>query len=125
MWATKAADQELPDAQLLLGQIYRGNNAKRNLNKALMWFKRAAQQGDRDAQYQLGQMLEEEEDVRDPEKAKHWYEVAYRGGHIEAEDAYKNFELREYCRRKRTDERATKNGMLMRIPHSYKILCRR
>jgi uncharacterized protein len=59
-WCGKAADQGLPPAQFLLGQIYQHpwDPEIRDLGAAFKWYSKAADQGYVDAQDELGAMYE-------------------------------------------------------------------
>jgi uncharacterized protein len=75
-WCGKAADQGLPSAQFLLGQIYQHpwDPEIRDLGSAFKWYSKAAAQGYADAQDELGAMYEFGLGVpRDYAEAEKWF----------------------------------------------------
>lgn len=78
-WSSKAANQGLPSAQFLLGQIYQHpwNPAIRDLSSAFKWYSKAAAQGYADAEDELGGMYEFGLGVpRDYAQAEKWFAKA-------------------------------------------------
>jgi TPR repeat protein len=58
-WARKAAEQNLPDAEEMVGYFYQnGFGIKRDYAQALAWYRRAAGHGNSKAENQLGFMAE-------------------------------------------------------------------
>ena len=65
-------------AQLLLAYFYqKGENAPRDLNKAIQWYKKAAEKGNVIAQYNLGDIYDSKKDFT---TAASWYEMAANQG---------------------------------------------
>ena len=53
-WLRKAADQNYPEAQNILGALYQqGTGVKKDYAEAARWYQRAAEQGNGEAQYNL------------------------------------------------------------------------
>ncbi len=78
-WCGKAADQGLPTAQYLLGQIYQHpwDPEIRDLGVALKWYHKASDQGYADAQDELGGMYEFGLGVpKDYAEAEKWFAKA-------------------------------------------------
>lgn len=73
-WAKRAEQQQLPEAQYLLGLLYlEGQGVEHDAAKALGWFERAGDKGFLEAQYRAGSMLTWGEGVEsDPEKGSQW-----------------------------------------------------
>ncbi len=73
-WAKRAEQQQLPEAQYLLGLLYlEGQGVEHDAAKALGWFERAGDNGFLEAQYRAGSMLTWGEGVEsDPEKGSQW-----------------------------------------------------
>ena len=70
-------------AQLLLAYFYqKGENAPRDLNKAIQWYKKAAEKGNVIAQYNLGDIYDSKKDFT---TAASWYEMAANQGDAAAQ----------------------------------------
>lgn len=85
-WAEKAAMQEAPKAQYLLGGFYaEGKGVEQDYAKAVAWFKRAAESGFAEAQLKLGQMYINAQGVsQNYDKAVEWLKKSGEQGNAEA-----------------------------------------
>lgn len=90
----KAAENNVIDAQLWLGQIYRlkiikGRNDRKEAHNMLFWYKKAAKQGSTFAQFRLGEIYDETTDSyqieKSCDKAKLWYEKAAMNNYDKAQ----------------------------------------
>ncbi len=82
-WYQKAADQNLPEANLMLGSYYYN---KREDEKAFRFFKLAAEAGLKEGKYQLALMYSSGDGVKqDFVKAREWCKAAIKQGDKEAE----------------------------------------
>ncbi len=86
MWLEKAAEQNVPDAQYLLGHYYfEGKGVGKNPGRGLALLKSSANQGFVEAQYSLDLAYLLNEDVPyDEELGVTWLVFAARNGHSEA-----------------------------------------
>ena len=85
-WLTKAADNQVTEAQIELGNLYfNGTEVERDYEQAAYWLEFAASSGDPDAQYLLGRLFQKGWGVaRDKSVAVMWYRRAANQGHREA-----------------------------------------
>ena len=84
----KAAEQNNPDAQYVLGLLYReGIGAPQSDTKALKWFEKAAKQNHSDAQHELGSIYYEEGVHQSVTEALKWFKKAAEQNHPEAQYA--------------------------------------
>ena len=85
-WYQKAAAQNLPLAQVMLGLAYAtGRGARRDDQQALRWFEQAANNGFPLAQYGLGMLYSNGRGIeRDWIKAHLWLNLAASGGYVGA-----------------------------------------
>ncbi|WP_455197333.1 SEL1-like repeat protein [Kaarinaea lacus] len=85
-WLTKAADNQVTEAQIELGNLYfNGTEVERDYEQAAYWLEFAAGSGDPDAQYLLGRLFQKGWGVaRDKSVAIMWYRRAANQGHREA-----------------------------------------
>jgi len=87
VWLQKAAGQDQPDAQLLLGEWYaEGNQVEKNPVKAVQYFKQAAARNNAEAQWRLAQAcLAGEGTLKNEAAATQWMRLAAEGGHRKAQ----------------------------------------
>jgi TPR repeat protein len=86
-WLKKAAGQQLPEAEYLLGVVYASGRygVQRDEKEAIRWTRRAALQGYADAEFTLGLAYAEGLGVeRDAQQALGWLRRAARRGHAPA-----------------------------------------
>ncbi|MCW8890549.1 MAG: sel1 repeat family protein [Sedimenticola sp.] len=85
-WATRAAEQELVEAQMFLSQgEHKGVFGKPDDKAALRWLERAAGNGDQQAQFMWGMALIQGRDVKqDKDAGAHWLLQSARKGHKQA-----------------------------------------
>jgi TPR repeat protein len=85
-WYRQAANQNLPQAQLKLGNFYQaGRGVAQSDSEAVKWFRRAAMAGYAVAQSNLATMYAACRGVeQDPVIAYAWFELARRGGLAQA-----------------------------------------
>ncbi|NOZ54577.1 MAG: sel1 repeat family protein [Gammaproteobacteria bacterium] len=85
--ALVSAMDGLPEAQMLMGQLYlKGEGVKKNNALAIYWYEKAAQQGFSQAQFVIGTMYYEGRlTVKNYQKAWHWLREAQKIGHLKAQ----------------------------------------
>ena len=90
-WYQKAANQDHPKAQTIIGKKYAyGNVVVRDDLKALEWFRKAANQGEAEAQNWLAVFYDSGRSIRiNKTKAKEWYGKACDNGYQKGCDGYK------------------------------------
>jgi len=83
----KSAKNGHPQAQLVLGIIYKeGNGVEKNPVQAVHWFEQAAEQGLADAQYELGYCYMMGQGIKEDDvKAFSWFEKAGANGSTNAQ----------------------------------------
>jgi TPR repeat protein len=87
-WYSKAAKQGNPNAQNLLGLMWKNGNCKEgeNFDEAYFWYRKAAEQGHAEAQTNLGLMWEYGDGVeQDNDEAVYWYGKAAGQGYAIAQ----------------------------------------
>ncbi len=85
-WYRKAAEQNLPLAQLMLGLAYvHGRGLPHDDRQAFQWFERAAASGSALAQYGVGMLYSDGRGVKqDAMQAYLWLSLSASGGYIGA-----------------------------------------
>jgi TPR repeat protein/S1-C subfamily serine protease len=86
-WFTMAAEQGLPQAQTVLGEIYEnGDGVPKDAGKAAKWYAKAAEQGVAEAQFDLGGMYVKDDGVpKNDKEALKWFTKAAEQGHARAQ----------------------------------------
>ena len=87
-WYSKAAKQGNPNAQNLLGLMWKNGNCEEgeNFDEAYFWYRKAAEQGHAEAQTNLGLMWEYGDGVeQDNDEAVYWYGKAAEQGHADGQ----------------------------------------
>ena len=81
-WYKKAAEQDLVEAQVNLGELYKnGKGVKTDYEQALIWFRKSASAGDIKAQLNLGEMYKNGKGVvRDNVEALKWFIISSESG---------------------------------------------
>ncbi|MFA9485778.1 MULTISPECIES: tetratricopeptide repeat protein [unclassified Moraxella] len=80
-WYTRAAEQNIPPAQLNLGLMYlRGEGVGADMDEARKWLEKAAHLGDNRASYALAILDEREKRLVDAYK---WYDLSTRDGMLD------------------------------------------
>jgi len=90
VWLQKAAAQDQPDAQLLLGEWYaEGNHVEKDPVKGVQYFKKAAARNNAEAQWRLAQAcLTGEGTLKNEAAAAQWIRLAAEGGHRKAQASW-------------------------------------
>lgn len=90
-WYQKAANQDHPKAQTIIGKMYaNGDTVVRDDLKAIEWFKKAANQGEAEAQNWLAVFYNSGRSIRmNKTKAKEWHGKACDNGNQEGCNQYK------------------------------------
>jgi len=87
-WFKKAAKQDHPTAQAMLGMMYHvGTSAiKKDQHQSINWLKKAANQGQVDSQFMLGTLYLSGKDFAiDTQQAEKWFQKAAEQGHALAQ----------------------------------------
>ena len=86
-WYRKAAEQEVPDAQVFLGRMYEeGRGVEKDVAQAVLWYRKAAELGNATAQGNLGWMYRAGHGVqKDDAQAMLWYRKAAEQGDARAQ----------------------------------------
>ena len=95
-WFKKAADQELQDAQYMVGlAYYQGKGVKLSFSNAKKYFKQSAKKGFGEAQFMYSYMLQAGEAAEKPDsyKAFIWGSLAQKNGIKTAEDVVNTAKL--------------------------------
>ncbi|WP_455206144.1 ankyrin repeat domain-containing protein, partial [Kaarinaea lacus] len=81
------ANQGNPEAQNLLGEMYRkGRGVKRDFKKAEFWYSKSANKGYAEAQYNLASLYRTGKGIKkDSKKAALWFKKAAEQNHIKAQ----------------------------------------
>lgn len=87
VWLKKASDQNLPKAQVLLGQmLLAGDGVPRDENEAIRLFRMAAESGNARGQFALGKAHDDGQGVvRNPSEALRLYKAAAEAGNPDAQ----------------------------------------
>ena len=97
-WYLKAAEQNYPKAQGVLGKLYLngGVGVEKDEQEAARWFRKAGQQDNVSAQYNLGVLYATGHGVKiDKNEARRWFEIAQRLGHPMAAKALETLSQQE------------------------------
>lgn len=82
-WFRRAADQGLPEAERIIGNLYaEGIGVPQNDAATIKWYRLAAEQGDAVAQFYLGHIFTYSLANQNVTEAMKWYRLAAAQGHV-------------------------------------------
>jgi len=86
-WFTRAAEQGLPQAQTVLGEIYEnGDGVAKDARSATKWYTKAAEQGLAQAQFRLSRMYGKDGIPENDKEELKWLTKAAQQGHVRAQE---------------------------------------